>query len=340
MRITELHPSGEHELVLQAEDERAGYRGIVAIHNTRLGPACGGTRLWRYESDAAALADALRLSRAMSYKAAAAGLPMGGGKSVIIADHTTSSRDELFRAHGRFVEHLGGRYITAEDVGTSYEDMAIVRRETRHVAGLRDPSPFTARGVFRALQAAARRRWGTDDVRDRTFALQGCGHVGAALARMLQDAGARLLVADVDDARSRKVARPGIDQVVPAATIATLPAEGFVPCALGGVLNEASIPQLQCQIVVGAANNQLAEPADADRLAARGILYGPDYIANAGGVIDGARYLFGWTEERNRTTIDAIYDTMLAVFASAEHLGITPAAAADRLAEARLGDAA
>jgi leucine dehydrogenase len=340
MHITELHPGTEHELVLQAEDERTGYRGIVAIHNTRLGPACGGTRLWRYDSDAAALTDALRLSRAMSYKAAAAGLPMGGGKSVIIADHAHPSREELFRAHGRFVEHLGGRYITAEDVGTSYEDMAIVRRETRHVAGLRDPSPFTARGVLRALQAAARWRWGTDDLRDRTLALQGCGNIGSALARMLQDAGARLLVADVDEARARRVARPGTDQVVPAQTIATLPADGFVPCALGGVLNEVSIPQLQCQIVVGAANNQLALPADADRLAARGILYGPDYIANAGGVIDGARYLFGWTEERNRTTIDAIYDTMLEIFASAERLGVTPAAAADRLAESRLGGGA
>jgi leucine dehydrogenase len=340
MHITELHPGTEHELVLQAEDKRAGYRGIVAIHNTRLGPACGGTRLWRYDSDAAALADALRLSRAMSYKAAAAGLPMGGGKSVIIADHGHSSREDLFRAHGRFVEHLGGRYITAEDVGTSYEDMAIVRRETRHVAGLRDPSPFTAHGVFRALQAAARWRWGTDDLRDRALALQGCGNVGAALARMLQDAGARLLLADVDEARVRKTARPGIDQVVPAETIATLPAEVFVPCALGGVLNDVSIPKLRCQIVVGAANNQLALPADADRLAARGILYGPDYIANAGGVIDGARYLFGWTEARLRTTIDAIYDTMLEIFASAERLGVTPAAAADRLAESRLGGGA
>jgi len=306
MLITELHPGTEHELVLQAEDERAGYRGIVAIHNTRLGPACGGTRLWRYDSDAAALTDALRLSRAMSYKAAAVGLPMGGGKSVIIADHSHTSREDLFRAHGRFVEHLGGRYITAEDVGTSHEDMAIVRCETRHVAGLRDPSPFTARGVYRALQAAARWRWGTDDLRDRTLALQGCGNVGAALAGMLQEAGARLLLTDADDAQARRVARAGVDHVVPAATIATLPADGFVPCALGGVLNDVSIPKLECQIVVGAANNQLAEPADAGRIAARGILYGPDYIANAGGVIDGARSLFGWTEERARTAIDAI----------------------------------
>lgn len=337
MRITELHPGTEHEQVLQAVDERAGYRGIVAIHNTRLGPACGGTRLWRYDSDAAALADALRLSRAMSYKAAAAGLPMGGGKSVIIADHGSTPREDLFRAHGRLVEHLGGRYITAEDVGTSHQDMAIVRRETVHVAGLRDPSPFTARGVFRALQAAARWRWGSDDLQNRTLAIQGCGNVGAALARILQEAGARLIVADIEAVRAQQVARAGIDHVASAAAITSVPADGFLPCALGGVLDRETIPKLRCELVVGAANNQLAEPADAERLAARGILYGPDYIANAGGVIDGARYLFGWTEERNRTTIDAIYDTMIRIFTSAERQGITPAAAADRLAEARLG---
>lgn len=336
MRITELHPGTDHELVLLAEDEAAGYRGIVAIHSTRLGPACGGTRLWHYDSDDAALADALRLSRAMTYKAAAAGLPMGGGKAVVFADHGGTSREALFQAHGRFVEHMAGRYITAEDVGTSHDDMAVVRRETRHVAGLRDPSPFTARGVFRALQAAARRRWGTDDLGGRTFALQGCGHIGTALGRMLQDAGARLLLSDVDEPRARHVARPEIDRVVPPETVMSVAADGFVPCALGAVLDRVTIPTLQCEIVVGAANNQLAEPADADRLAARGILYGPDYIANAGGVIDGARYLFGWTEERNREAIDAIYDTMLEVFARADAQGITPAAAADRLAEARL----
>jgi len=336
MRITELHPGTEHELVLQAEDERAGYRAIVAMHSSRLGTPCGGTRLWHYDSDASALADALRLSRAMSYKAAAAGLPMGGGKAVIIADHDHASREELFLAHGRLVEHLGGRYITAEDVGTSHEDMAIVRRVTRHVAGLRDPSPCTARGVFRALQAAAMRRWGSDELRGRTFALQGCGNIGAALVKLLQNAGARLILADVDEARARRAARPGMDDVVPAGAITGTTADGFVPCALGGVLDRATIPRLRCEIVVGAANNQLAAREDADRLAARGILYGPDYIANAGGVIDGARYLFGWTEERNATTIDAIYDTMLDVFASADRLGITPAAAADQLAESRL----
>lgn len=336
MRITELHPGTEHELVLQAEDDQAGYRAIVAIHSTRLGPAVGGTRLWRYASDDAALTDALRLSRAMSYKAAAAGLPMGGGKSVIFADHGRASREELFRAHGRLVEHLKGRYITAEDIGTSHEDMAVVRRETRHVAGLRDPSPFTARGVFRALLAAARHRWGSEDLRDRTIALQGCGHVGAELARMLQGGGARLVVSDVDPERARRTTRADVDRVVAPDEIYDVAAQAFVPCALGAGLNATTIPRLACEIVVGAANNQLAEPADADRLAARGILYAPDYIANAGGLIDGARHLFAWTEERTRATIDAIYDTMRDLFREAEAARITPAATADRLAEARL----
>jgi len=336
MRITELHPGTDHELVLQAEDERAGYRAIIAIHSSRLGPACGGTRLWRYATDADALTDALRLSRAMSYKAAAAGLPMGGAKAVVMAAHNGTPREELFRAHGRFVEHLQGRYITAEDVGTSHEDMAIVRQETRHVAGLRDPSPYTARGVLRALLATARHRWGSEELGDRTIALQGCGHVGAALAATLQDAGARLVVADVDADRARRTARPDRDRTVPPDEIYDVPAQVFVPCALGAVVNATTIPRLRCEIVVGAANNQLAEPADADRLAARGVLYGPDYIANAGGLIDGARYLFGWTEERTQATIDAIYDTMRDLLSQADALGITPAAAADRLAEGRL----
>jgi leucine dehydrogenase len=339
MRITELHPGTDHELVLQAEDERVGYRAIVAIHSSRLGPACGGTRLWQYATDADALTDALRLSRAMSYKAAAAGLPMGGAKAVVMADHHRAPREELFRAHGRLVEHLQGRYITAEDVGTSHEDMAIVRQETRHVAGLRDPSPFTARGVFQALLATARHRWGSGDLGGRWIALQGCGHVGAALAGMLQDAGARLVVTDIDQDRARRAARPGVDRTVLPDEIYDVPAQVFVPCALGAGVNATTIPRLSCEVVVGAANNQLAEPADADRLAARGVLYGPDYVANAGGLIDGARHLFEWTEERTRTTVDGIYDTMRDLLLQADSLGITPAAAADRLAEARLQDA-
>lgn len=336
MRITELHPSTEHELVLMGEDERAGYRAIIAIHSSRLGPAVGGTRLWRYGSTDEALTDALRLSRGMSYKNAVAGLPMGGGKSVILANGAAASRERLFTAHGRFVETLDGRYITAEDVGTSHRDMAIVKRETRHVAGLRDPSPVTARGVFRALLAAARHRWGAENLGGRTVALQGCGNVGSALARALVDAGARLVVCDVDPGAGRRCAADtGASSVAPDA-IYDVAADVFVPCALGGILNEHTIPRLRCEIVAGAANNQLAVPADADRLAARRILYVPDYVANAGGVIDGARDICGWSDARVTAAVEAIFDTTRDILERAEAEGVTPAAAADRQAETAL----
>jgi leucine dehydrogenase len=336
MRITELHPPAEHELVLMGEDESAGYRAIIAIHSSRLGPAVGGTRLWPYGSTEEALTDALRLARGMSYKSAVAALPMGGGKSVIMADGVTTSRERLFAAHGRFVESLGGRYITAEDVGTSYQDMAIVRRETRHVAGLRDPSSVTAHGVFRALLAAARHRWGGEDLAGRTVALQGCGHVGSALARALVDAGARLVVCDVDAERARRcAAETGASSVAPDA-VYDVPADVFAPCALGAIFNDRTIPRLRCEIVVGAANNQLAAPADADRLAARGVLYVPDYVANAGGVIDGARDICGWSEPRVGAAVEAIYNTTRDILERAEAEGVTPATAADRQAQAAL----
>lgn len=338
MRITELHPAADHELVLMGEDERAGYRAILAIHSSRLGPAVGGTRLWRYASPDEALTDALRLSRGMSYKNAVAALPMGGGKSVILADGPIASRERLFAAHGRFVESLGGRYITAEDVGTSHLDMTIVKRETRHVAGLRDPSPVTAHGVFRALLAAARHRWGDEDLTGRTVALQGCGNVGSALARALAAAGARLVVSDVDSGAARRCAAETGATNVAADSIYDVAADVFAPCALGGILNDRTIPRLRCEIVVGAANNQLAVPADADRLAARGVLYVPDYVANAGGVIDGARDICGWSDTRVGAAVEAIYDTTRDILRRAEAAGITPAAAADRQAEAALAE--
>jgi leucine dehydrogenase len=336
MHVTELHPGSEHELVLMGEDATAGYRAIIAVHSTRLGPAVGGTRLWRYASPDAALTDALRLARGMSYKNAVAGLPMGGGKAVILANGGAPDRERLFAAHGRFVESLGGRYITAEDVGTSHEDMAIVKRHTKHVAGLLDPSPVTAHGVLRALQAAARHRWGHERLSGRTIALQGCGHVGSALARALRTAGARLVLCDVAPDRARRTAAETEGTVVAPDEIYDAPADVFAPCALGATLDAHTIPRLRCEIVVGAANNQLADAADADRLAARDMLYVPDYVANAGGVIDGARDICGWTPERVQAAVDAIYDTTREILERAERDGVTPAAAADRVALARL----
>ncbi|HJQ64815.1 MAG TPA: Glu/Leu/Phe/Val dehydrogenase dimerization domain-containing protein [Gemmatimonadales bacterium] len=336
MHVTELQPAPGYEHVLLAEDPAAGYRGFIALHSSRLGPAVGGTRRWRYPSDEAALSDALRLARGMSYKNALAGLPMGGGKAVILADGDVASRVALFEAHGRLVESLGGRYITAEDVGTSHEDMAIVRQETRWVAGLSDPSPVTARGVSRALTAAAKHRWGSDDLSNRTVAIQGCGHVGASLAAQLSQLGARLVVCDVDGTRAQQCAAACDARVVPPDAIYDQPADIYAPCALGATLNTWTIPRLRVAIVCGAANNQLALAADAADLAAREILYVPDYVANAGGVIDGARDICGWSAERSQAAVEAMYDTVLNLLHVAVESGETPAAAADRIAEARL----
>jgi len=340
MRITELEAGGGHELLLACEDEGAGYRGVIAVHSTALGPAVGGARFLGYASREEAVTDALRLSRGMTYKNALAGLPLGGGKSVIIGDNRVRDREAVFRAHGRFVERLGGRYITAEDVGTSPSDMEIVRRETRHVAGLLDksgdPSPVTARGVLRAIEASARFRWGSDDLRGRRVAVQGLGHVGYHLARELRAAGARLVVADTDEGRVRRVvAECGAERVAPA-EIYSVGADVFAPCALGGVLNDETIPQLRVEVVAGAANNQLLEARHGDALEARGILYAPDYVANAGGVINGCVELLGWRPEDARRKVEEIYDTLLKVFRVARAESVPTHVAADRLAEERL----
>lgn len=341
MQIIKHHIGADHERVLGCRDEANGYRGIIAIHSTRLGPALGGTRFWNYASDRDALFDVLRLSRGMTYKNALAGLPFGGGKSIIIGDNRTKQREELFRSHGRFVETLGGSYLTAEDVGTSTADMEFVLKETRHVAGLAnrsgDPSPVTARGVFRAMQAAARHRWGTDEITGRKVALQGCGHVGYYLAKELCEAGAKLIVTDVDGERAeRVVGECGAGSVGPE-EIYAVEADIFAPCALGGILNDRTIPQLKVEIVTGAANNQLLDARhDGEALAARGILYAPDYAANAGGVINGCIELLNWEQAESRAKVEAIYDTLLEIFQLAETHGIPTYKAADQLAEARL----
>ena len=239
MEIRELHPGGEHERVVEAIDEAAGYHGIVAIHSTKLGPAVGGTRVWPYKSFDEALTDALRLSRGMTYKAALAGLPFGGGKSVIIAESRKMDRESVFRAHGRFINHFNGQYITGEDVGTTPADMELVRQETPYAAGLAhksgDPSPFTAHGVFRAMQAAAFHRWKSANLTGRAVAIQGCGSVGYQLARELHKAGARLMVTDIDSARAVRVAKElGAKQIQPD-KIFDADAEILAPCALGGI---------------------------------------------------------------------------------------------------------
>lgn len=344
MEIIEKVTNTDHETVLIGRDGESGYHGIIAIHSTALGPAVGGTRFWNYHSEEEALTDALRLSHGMTYKNALAGLPLGGGKSIIIGNNKTPNREALLRTHGRFVDTLKGRYITAEDVGTSPADMEIVRAETPYVAGLLsgsgDPSPFTARGVFRAIQASSKFLWKTDDLSAVTVALQGCGHVGYNLAKLLHDAGAKLIVTDVDNNNlSRVVDEFGAKTVQPD-RIFSVRAEVFAPCALGGVINDRTIPELKVQIVAGAANNQLLEERHGAMLRERDILYAPDYVANAGGVLNGCRELFGWKPEDALRKIDEIYDTTLRIFESAQAQGITTNKAADQLAEDRLKRAA
>jgi leucine dehydrogenase len=340
MQIFDTIASMGHEQVMLCHDPAADYRGIIAIHSTVLGPALGGTRFWSYATDDEAIVDALRLARGMTYKNAVAGLNLGGGKSVIIGDNKTSNRELLFRAHGRFVESLGGRYITAEDVGTSTADMDYVHMETKNVSGLAgrsgDPSPVTAHGVFRAIQASAKEKWGKDDVNNRMVAVQGCGHVGYFLAKDLHESGAKLMVTDIDAERVKRAVNEFGAHAVAPEEIYAVQADIFAPCALGAIINDKTIPQLKCEIVAGAANNQLLEERHGDMLEERGILYAPDYVANAGGVINVYSELAGWTSARSFRKADEIYDTVLKVFAIAKHDRVPTYQAADRLAEQRI----
>jgi leucine dehydrogenase len=337
--FSEMHTRG-HEQVLFSHEPSCGYFGIIGIHDTTLGPALGGTRVWQYESTEAALKDVLRLSRGMTYKSAVAGLNLGGGKAVIIADPKRADRESLFRAHGRFVDSLGGRYITAEDVGTSPQDMEFVKRETKHVAGLLnlsgDPSPVTGYGVYMGMKAAAKVRWGRDSLEGRTVAVQGAGKVAHYLMQHLHEEGARLVVTDIDDEKVRScVEEFGAEAVSPEA-IYDAEADIFAPCALGGILNDDTIARLKAVVVAGGANNQLAESRHGEAVEARGILYAPDYVINGGGVINVYGELQGWTMERAKRKAQEIYDTLLRVFSIAERDGVPSYQAADRLAEERL----
>jgi len=340
MNLFEQISSMGHEQLVVCHDKSSGYRGIIAIHDTTLGPALGGTRFWNYDTDDDAVTDALRLARGMTYKNAVAGLNLGGGKSVIIGNNRTTNREMLFRAHGRFVETLGGRYVTAEDVGTSTSDMDFVHMETDFVAGLTDqsgdPSPVTAHGVFRAIQASSFYCWGSDSLEGKTVALQGCGNVGFNLARELHRAGAKLIVTDIDPERVKRVVAETKARAVASEEIYSQQADIFAPCALGAVINDKTIPRLKVQIVAGAANNQLDEERHGDMLEKRGILYAPDYVANAGGVINVYSELAGWDRQRSLRKADEIYHTVLGVFEIAKQDGIPTYEAADRLAERRL----
>jgi len=302
--------------------------------------AIGGTRFWMYSTDEDALMDALRLSRGMTYKCAMANLPFGGGKSVILKSEDIQNRESLFRAHGKMVNQLGGRYLTAEDVGTTTEDMDFVRKETIYVAGLTnasgDPSPWTAKGVFRAMQAAAKYCFGKEDLKGRTVAIQGCGQVGTVLAKLLFDAGVKLVLTDTDGLKARRAAHATNGKIEKPLAIFDCDVDIFAPCALGGILNDETIERLRCEIVVGAANNQLQNSVSGDQLKNKSILYVPDYVANAGGVINGCREMLNWRVEQVNSKIDEIYEVTMDVLGRAQSDNVAPFQAADKIVEERL----
>lgn len=329
-----------HEQVSLWYDEASGYRGIIAIHDTTLGPALGGTRFWNYKSDLEALVDVLRLSRGMTFKAATAGLNLGGGKAVIIGDYRTENREPIFLAHGRHVDSLGGRYITAEDIATSPADMEFVHRETEHVVGLSggsgDPSPVTAFGVYRGIKACAKFRYGGDSLSGKTLAVQGVGHVGYHLCERLHEEGATLVVTDIDEAKVKRcVTEFGAKAVAPE-EIYSVKADIFAPCALGAVINDKTLSQLQVPIIAGGANNQLAEERHGDILHERGIVYAPDYVINAGGLINVNAELEGWTSEQAHDKAAEIYDTILRILEMARDKKIPSYRAADEVAMERI----
>ena len=331
------------EEVAYGYDADTGLRTIVAVHSTALGPALGGTRFWPYPDEASALVDVCRLARGMTYKHAAAGLDQGGGKAVILGDPARHRTDALMLAYGRFVDGLAGRYVTAEDVGTTQADMDLVSSVTAHVAGVSlarggsgDPSPATAMGVLWAMRAVAERLWGSASLEGRHVCIDGVGKVGGALADHLHAAGARLTVADLRPAATAAVvARTGA-AVVTADRAHAVVCDIFSPCALGGSLSAQTIPELGAAAVVGSANNQLATAEDAQRIDASGVLYAPDYIVNAGGVINIAEERHGYDRARADDRIRGIHDTVLRVLDLAAAERIPTALAADRLAERRI----
>lgn len=334
----------DYEQVVFCHDRASGLRAIIAIHSTALGPALGGTRFYPYASEDDALEDVLRLARGMTFKAAVAGLDQGGGKAVIIGDPSVLRSEALLRAYGRYVGSLGGRYLTAEDVGTTQADMDMIRRETRYVTGVSpslggsgDPSTATAWGLYQAMRATqAFVGDGEPSVDGARVCVLGVGKVGAALVGHLVEAGAKVTVADVSDpAVGALVERYGV-VAVPAAEAHAVPCDIFSPCALGGGLNARTIPELRCRAVVGAANNQFAEAADADRAAERGIVVAPDYVVNAGGIVNIAEEGGGYDRERAWAKVARIADTLTTVLRTANDEGITPVAAADRLARRRI----
>jgi leucine dehydrogenase len=346
MAVFELmsqHGYGEIHL---KRDQATGLEAIIAIHDTRLGPALGGCRFIHYASEEDALVDALRLARGMTYKAALAGLDHGGGKSVILKPYRRFDRTALFRAFGRFVDDLRGHYITAEDSGTSIEDMDVIRGVTKHVTGVDparggsgDPSPFTALGVRRGIEACVKFALGRDSLEGIHVAVQGVGHVGYHLCRELHAQGAKLTVADVDPNKAERAQREFGAAIAPLDDIFAVQCDVFAPCALGSALNRDTVPRLRCRIVAGAANNQLAEPAMGTALMDRGVLYAPDYAINAGGLINVAQEILGYDADKARARTLTIYDTIFEIAERARRAMTPTDIIANKMVEERLSRA-
>jgi leucine dehydrogenase len=334
---------GEHEEVVFCFDKSVGLKAIIAIHNTALGPALGGTRMWNYETEEEALIDVLRLSKGMTYKAAAAGLNLGGGKAVIIGDPKTQKSEGLFRSFGQFVNSLNGRYITAEDVGTSVRDMEHIFAETPWVTGIPkdfggsgDPSPYTAHGTLMGIKAAVKFKLNKDDLKGVRVAVQGLGNVGSHLVAYLVQEGAKVLVSDID---RDKVARMVAEHKVEAVDIDKIHAvdcEVFAPCALGAVVNDKTINELKCKVIAGGANNQLHEGRHGDQLREMGILYAPDFVVNSGGLMNVFVELEGYSPERAFDKTRMVYDNCMRVFKKAEAERVSTHKAADMIAEERI----
>ncbi|WP_024877230.1 Glu/Leu/Phe/Val family dehydrogenase [Saccharomonospora piscinae] len=336
-----------HEQVVYCQDQQTGLKAIIAVHSTALGPSLGGTRFYPYASEQDALEDVLALSQGMSYKNALAGLDLGGGKAVIIGDPATVKSEPLLRAYGRFVESLGGRYITACDVGTYVADMDVVARESRFVTGRSpdeggagDSSVLTAFGVFQGMLASAEHRWGSTNLRGRRVGVAGVGKVGRILVGHLVEAGAEVIVTDVADAAIDRVraAHPSVTAVASTAELETADLDIYAPCALGGALDDDTVATLRAEIVCGAANNQLAHPGVEKLLDERGILFAPDYLVNSGGVIQVSDELRGFDFERAKRKVSDLFATTKRVYALAEDEGVPPVTAADRLAERRMAE--
>lgn len=347
MNIFEYLQKYDYEQLIFCHDAASGLKAIICIHDTTLGPALGGCRMWTYASEEDAIVDALRLARGMTYKAAAAGLNLGGGKTVIIGDPKKDKNEAMFRALGRYIQSLGGRYITAEDVGTTVADMDIIHQETDYVTGVSpefgssgNPSPVTAYGVYVGMKAAAKVAFGSDSLAGKTVAVQGVGSVGYHLCKHLHEEGAKLIVTDINPENVKRAVEEFGAQAVGADEIYAVDCDIFSPCALGGILNDETLPKLKAKVIAGSANNQLKEERHGDRIHEMGIVYAPDYVINAGGLINVADELEGYNRERALKKVETIYDNLMKVFEIAKRDNIPTYKAADRMAEERIAQVA